>query len=467
MRRLATVLLLALIAVKTAAVLARGPVTIEMDAAGYWLLSTSVMGGEWLMLDQPIAFRTPMYPWFLASVRSLSGADALMWIAAIQGLLSLASVWIAARLAARITQLPRATPIALLASLPMIASLVYNATMLSETLFIFVLMVNLSAVQNYVERQSKWAALWAGVTFGITLLTRPIVLLLWTVHVAFVGLMHLRRRRLNRLASRPFPWSRRLLHGMIAAIMAFTIISPWLVRNQLLFGKPFLTEFVGRNLWIVTFQDGSGSAFPIPETDAAVLLTGRLDRVGVVDDRDLTWTVAGGLVASGLNDPQTDRLMKQVAVDAIEQDPKRFAVKAVQRIVNFWRTRSTEIPTPGIDGQFYGQRTWQYDVPMIGDVVDAMIRHRAGNLLWVNTTILFFLAAATCIVIFHRPTRMHGVWIVLIFGYFAVVTGVFEIPAYRYRMVVEPLAVCTVGAAIAILWSKRTMPAKPSSNSST
>jgi len=37
--------------------------------------------------------------------------------------------------------------------------------------------------------------------------------------------------------------------------------------------------------------------------------------------------------------------------------------------------------------------------------------------------------------------------------YFSVVTGCFEIPAYRYRMVVEPLMMSVLGAGLSSLFN--------------
>jgi hypothetical protein len=48
----------------------------------------------------------------------------------------------------------------------------------------------------------------------------------------------------------------------------------------------------------------------------------------------------------------------------------------------------------------------------------------------------------------------------LILTYFCVITGLFEIPDYRYRMVVEPIVAMVIGSAIAVLLSKRRLEAK-------
>ena len=86
MRKLLVLVLLLLIATKTAAILLAGPIPIQRDALGYWKLSVLVMQGDVLMFQAPIAYRTPVYPWFLATIRFLSGAHALQVLTAIQGL---------------------------------------------------------------------------------------------------------------------------------------------------------------------------------------------------------------------------------------------------------------------------------------------------------------------------------------------------------------------------------------------
>lgn len=440
-------------AAKAAAVVARGPVAIELDAAQYWILSSSPMQGDFCFLDHPIAYRTPVYPWFLSCVRAIFGINALAAIAVIQSSMSLASTWMAARLAARITGLPRALPIALIVSLPAISALTFNAAVLSESLFVFLLMLNVSAVEAYVNRPTSLNALWVGVSFAATLLTRPIVLLLWIPHLAFIVVARIRKHSWPNAPMRPrFPSKTLLIHAAIAGLACLAMVGPWLVRNQILFDKPFLTEFVGRNLWVVTFQNDSGAGFELPETDSGRKLKQRLDRVDLDANRDATWAVSGALTASGLNDAQTDQLMKRVAIDAIRRDPSRFGMKAMIRIVNFWRTRATELPLPSEQGDFMGQAVWRLDVP----VVQWLIEHRAGNVLWLNNMILIAVTAASALLIAHGSSRTSGLWMAMMLMYFAIITGIFEIPAYRYRMVIEPLATCVIGAALAVLLSKRT-----------
>ncbi len=454
MRRLSVLLLFVLLLVKVAGTLARGPVAIELDAFNYWRLSSLVLSGDFFLLGEPIAYRTPLYPYFLAIVRAFSGPSALMATVVIQGMLALATLWISGCIAARITRLPLAMPLTLLAALPAVSALTFVAALLSETLFLFLMMLNVLAVLNYSQRGTSGRAVWIGVTFAAALMTRPIVLLLWVPHLVFLLLIHARlwfRSRKSRLPGRKQLGHRiklhhRLVHMSVAALTVLVLVSPWLMRNQFLFGTPFLTEFTGRNVWIVTFQDGSGTGLELPQSEASEDLQWRLANVNASSSWRHTWKVSHALVASGLDDAQADRLMKQVSVDAISANQDAFTRKAFRRIVNFWRCAVTDLPPQGELGNYRRQQTWQASVPPI----DWAIEHRLSRWVWFNTLLAALVGLATAVLIFNSPTRPYGIWIFLMFSYFAVVTGVLEIPAYRYRIVIEPLSALAIAAAVAV-----------------
>lgn len=438
LRKFMIVVLIAFLVAKVTAVVLRGPIAIELDANQYWRLSTLVMQGDPLLTSAPIAYRTPGYPWFIAAVRSVAGPYAFLAISLIQAAMLAASFVIAGVLAKRITRLPQSLPITLLVSMAAISSATFVSALLSESLFVFLLMANLLALQCFRDRPSLMMSSWVAATFALTLLTRPIVLLIWIVHG--VGAFW--------PGPTPRAWRPRLASIWIAPIILALIVGPWVARNQLMFGKPFVTEFVGRNLWIVTFQNEVDGAFDFPATPDAGMLSQRLDRVGMSQDRDVTWAVSEGLTRSGLDDAQTDQMMKRVAVDAIRTDPLRFIKYGLIRCVNFWRTRATDLPTVSERGDLKNQFRWGNRIPMM----DRWIEHRASNSLMINDILMATTVISLLVLIWNRTSRWAGIWLTLVLGYFCVVTGLLEIPAYRYRMVVEPIVACVHGSAIAIVF---------------
>jgi hypothetical protein len=346
----------------------------------------------------------------------------------------------------------------LLASLPAISSLTYCSATLSETLFVFLLMLNLLAVMDYCKYGTVGRAVWVGITLAIALLTRPIVLMLWIPHLVFVGAIHLRKRPRGReLGGRTTGLGRRLMHVAAAGATVGILCGPWLLRNEHLFGKPFITEFLGRNLWIVAFQDGSGSGLPLPESEAAEQLQQRLQRVDAKDRWKATWGVSNALVQSGLNDADADRLMKRVALDAIQSDLSNFSYKAFRRTVNYWRCPATDLPAQGSEsGPYYGQVTWKRNFPLI----EWAVEHRWSQSVFCNTLLLFLLMASLFVLLVNPSTRPYGIWFSLILAYFCIITGLLEIPDYRYRMVVEPIVAMVIGSAVAVVLSRRRLEAK-------
>ncbi len=448
MRNIITLCLVAATLVKVAFVLAQGPASIELDAKGYWDLSELVMQGDVLMMRDPIAYRTPAYPWFLAAVRTLAGQRSLAVIVVLQGLMFIACTWLAAMIAAQVTGSPWAVPTTLLIGLPAVSAIVYPATVLTESLFTFLLMLNLLVVIAYQQKPTWIRGIFIGVTFAVTILIRPVAIHLWIAHLVFIVI---RPAGSKSRADQPSVTLRqRSIHLVMAMLAVAVLLSPWLIRNQMLFGKPFLTEFLGRNLWIVTFQDGSGAGLDLPTTDPAENLKLRIGALAATDDWRFTWFVSNALVASGLSDPATDRLMRQVSIDAIQSDPGPFAYKTVRRTINYWRCAVTDLPTQGvIAGNYEGQLRWSFGSAAVREVID----NRLSRHVWFNTLIASIAVVSVMALIIDPKTRQFGLWFGLIFGYFSVVTGLVEIPNYRYRIVMEPLVATVIGSALTIVSS--------------
>lgn len=455
---LAWLLVIGLLIGKLVGVVLRGPSVIEMDASYYWDLGGLVQDGDWLLMQRPIAFRTPGYPWFVGLIRSLFGRP-LMGLVIVQSLLWLATVGLAVWIAVDLSRRKEAGLIAGALAVVQVSSAVYVTAVLTETLFVFCLMLNLWSVMRLAKNPHWGWAIASGAFLGLTILTRPIAILLWVIHGLFV--------LINRESSQTL--KRRMVLVAVSLLTTLVCVTPWLVRNHRMFGEVMLTEFVGRNVWIVAFQDGSGAGFDWPETTAANQLS---DTVGADQWRDMiveqswrhTWTVSKALVDAGMTDPEADRLMKRVAMDAIERSPSVFAKKAVRRSVNFWRTRATELPHQVADladngglnleaqaESFAGNPVWGHSVPF----VDWLIRTRFSNWLSGNTFLFALLLASLVAGIGFGPSRWAMVWLALVLAYFCSVTSLLEIPAYRYRMILEPIMLAVIAAMAAFLLPKQ------------
>ena len=442
---------------KVIGVILRGPSPLVLDAGTYWELGGLVADGDWLLMQRPIAYRTPAYPWLIGVIRGLS-RDPLFVLVCVQGLLWTATIGLTTLIARQLSDRRNITWIVLASAIPMVSSVTYVTTVLTETLFVFLLVLHLWTVARFTRRPAVIGGLLMGATLGLAILTRPVAMLVWVADAIYI---------LTRWYWIPDPLATHLclrrgkISVGVAVLVAIGCVSPWLARNQAMFGKAMLTEFVGRNIWIVTFQDGSGAGLDLPATDSALTLQQQLGENRwnelQTDDRWRdTWTVSHALTASGMDDPSGDRLMKSIAQDAIAQSPGVFANKTFRRLVNFWRTRATDIPAQVADlephenlaGERYaGQEIWGVKVAP----VDTALHYRWSNWLTGNTFLMLATAAATMLLIWRRGSRASGLWLAAILGYFATVTAVLEIPAYRYRMIIEPVVVLVIALATAPL----------------
>lgn len=454
-RRLLIGFILILLVAKVIGVVARGPSPIVLDASGYWDLGQLVSQGDVLLYGDPIAYRTPAYPWMLALVDSLP-TPPLLTLVCLQGAMWVATIAIVAVMAVDITRKQNAGWWAVGIACFMISSVIYISTTLTETLFVFALVAHLWSVQRFVRGPSVLGAPLVGLTLALAILTRPVAMMVWVADAIYllISWYWIHDSRAEHLCRK-----RGWICVGLAALTTFACLAPWLARNQAMFGKAMLTEFVGRNVWIVAFQDGSGSGYPMPESDSARELKRTIGeetwkQISADDSWRHTWTVANSLKKSGLDDASLDRLMKQVAFDAIKNDPTDYAKKTGRRLVNFWRTRATEMPTqfcdlPDIEAgnemdSFKGQDTWGVKVPPI----DTALQYRISNWLPANTLLMFLTAMATMLLIWIRETRATGFWMLAVLAYFTTVTSVLEIPAYRYRMIMEPIVLLVIACAI-------------------
>ncbi|OYP30336.1 ArnT family glycosyltransferase [Rhodopirellula sp. MGV] len=453
----AIAIVMVLLLLKVVAIVVRGPSPLIWDSNYYWELGQSVANGDWLLRGHEVAYRTPGYPWLVGAVQAAFPRPMLVLVC-VQAVLWLGTVCITAQIARLISDDSRLFLWVLCGAVLMVSSAIYLSAILTETLFTFLVMLHLWCAARFVRGPDLASGMLVGLTLAMAMLTRPVAMLLWIPDVAFLGMdwwQDSRRHSGKRLELRP------VLTGVATAVfVAIVTLSPWLMRNKEMFDKAMMTEFVGRNIWIVTFQDGSGAHLAFPQTVAAERLKDAMgsERWQALQSEQLwreTWTVSNALDASGIDDAEIDRLMKRVAFDAIAESPVVYGRQTIRRWVNFWRTRATELPVqaadleipPGSlekqlpDGRhFAGQVVWGMQVPLI----DTAVRYRASNSLAANTLLMLLTGIATMLLVVRPATRASGVWIALVLSYFCTVTAVLEIPGYRYRMIVEPVMLLAI-----------------------
>jgi 4-amino-4-deoxy-L-arabinose transferase-like glycosyltransferase len=243
-------------------------IAIAFSALGEWAPTT------WAEPGTPTAFRAPAYPLLLAAIYDLTGMRyaAARVVEALLGVLSVGLAWAIAR---QIATDPRVARWAagLCALLPSLVWL--NASLLSETLFVPLLLGAALAVLLHRERPGWRLALLAGVLAGLAVATRssgaplvlPLLLGLWLP-------------------------GRRWRPTAVAAVAVVLVLTPWTVRNWIELDRFMpLGSHAGYTLAGVWNEESNGpgelfAASRLPEQQRAMqdlflpsrLTEGQLDR---------------------------------------------------------------------------------------------------------------------------------------------------------------------------------------------
>lgn len=200
---------------------------LSHDEIGYdnmtvQLLDKHIMG---YYSTEPGAFVTPGYPVFLAGTYSLArllSTDPLIATRVIQAIISTGSVFLVYILARRAGG-PRAAGLAGVLAAVYLPSYMANTRILTEVLFSFLQLAYLCALVVAMEKEKvRWHIL-SGALLGLAVLVRPAIAPFLVV--PYLILLVIKR-------------DLKYFSYLLAAVFAFCIIiSPWWVRNYLVFDK--------------------------------------------------------------------------------------------------------------------------------------------------------------------------------------------------------------------------------------
>jgi len=439
---------------KHAALFAVGQAQPWGDSTVYWRMGAAVAAGDWWLANDPVAFRTPGYPWYLGLCRSGLGEKGL--IAAVVGQ-HLCVVLTSLITAALVWRISRSRGWTLLAwgicacstARPLYANWLLTESLATLCLTLAVLLMLLACHCGCGKRLA-----FAGFVLGAGVLVRPALLAAFPA-LLFAGVW------LSRAAGLP-TWRRIGL--MVAGPLVFgSVLWPWCLRNQLLFERFTLCAFTGRELWTAHFSPWPGGDLVIPQDGAAGELQQRLGTTTL--DLRHQWSVSDALRESGLNDAETDALMEQAARQAIAAQPGQAAFRAVARCGTFWYCWEWEVntvddPLPERVSRFYADQ-FRWSCPVMQPCVISMLPYTPER--WFGTSIAGACAAGIGILLlFWSPaTRPHAVVLGLTLLATCVLTAALEIPLYRYRCVLEPLMIAASVSAWGIRGGASTELRKP------
>jgi hypothetical protein len=429
--------LLAADLLKHAVLLGSGPIQPWPDSALYWKLGQEAATGDVWLVESRLAFRTPLYPWFLAACQRLGGEDALWIMALLQHAMELATTPLAA---ATVYAITRSRPAALAAyggGLLLTARPMFANWVLTETGSTFLTTYLLFLLMRQLATPCRTSLIGSAITLGMGILLRPAA-------VAFLPALIW------------VAWRSATDHGSIAGsvkrtaaalAIAAAVVFPWCARNWLLWNRFTVTVFLGRELWAATFHHWPGAYLDIPETGAGGQLRTLLR--GEPVNVHHNWSVASALSRKGLNDVEQDDLMRDVALEAMRKDPLRAGVHFVARCLTFWYVKDWELTDLPSQAPWDGQRGWS--TPQRRNDLERWLRwtpERQFPCVWAWT-------AATWIGVFglilNRRHRTAGMAVAAILGGLTLLTAALEIPCYRYRCIVEPTMVVAAVSGVAML----------------
>lgn len=205
---------------------------IRRDSDGYIQVAANLLAGHGFSQQNvppysPSAFRTPVFPMFIALLFVLFGKSNLI-VAIAQVLITLLTVALTYWLGLKLLPENEAWIGALLYALSS-GPATHSVFILTETLFALLLILVLSSVVLYrKDGQNRWLAS-AGLFTGLAMLCRPVAMLFPLVVFILIWLADPQNRQ-------------RAIKGMfVSLIICAIVVAPWIIRNFYQLGEPTLS----------------------------------------------------------------------------------------------------------------------------------------------------------------------------------------------------------------------------------
>lgn len=216
------------------------------DSYGYWQIAFNVR--EYGIFSQsydfpiePDYFRTPVYPLFII-LAEFFGPEGFS-IIAFQIVIALASCYFTYKIGSEITGSRFISHIATLIIAVDVPSIVMNNLVLTETLFTFLLITSVYSFIRYLKTQRILWLLISSFLCGAAILCRPIGFFLPLLFAVCIVFFYRKS------------FKKSILHFIVYFFAVLITLSPWLIRNKIVFGHFFSS--VIREHVMLNYQAGS------------------------------------------------------------------------------------------------------------------------------------------------------------------------------------------------------------------
>ena len=273
------------------------------DPDNYLPLARSLAAGDGFMFKgRPTAYRPPLYPMLLVPSIAIAGGNSPWGIALLHLGLGAGTVWLTG-VAARSWGLssPRSRIAAFVTACDPV--LVWQSrSVMTETPTAFLLAASLAALGV----RGRLGLVLGGLGLGLSALCRPSMLAgaALTILASFVV--------------KPGDRAARLLRGGLLATTIVVVLSPWMIRNLVVFGEPVWTTTHGGYTMALANN-------PVYYDD---VLRGPPGRVWTGHDQWLWWDSVNR-ATSGMTEPQADRFMRKTVWRLVRERPLDFGLAVV------------------------------------------------------------------------------------------------------------------------------------------
>ncbi|MGV8084612.1 MAG: ArnT family glycosyltransferase [Coriobacteriia bacterium] len=276
------------------------------DALDYHTIAVHLaQGGGYRLGDGTLtASRPPLFPLVLAGSYRLFGVSytvGLLLEAFIGAAVALAVYWLG-KLAFGIGTGLFAGLVA--ATYPLL--IFAGSSLLTEPLFVLLVTMSAAAALRALRLETAGSYLFSGALIGLACLTRPNGMLLLPAVLVWLLLAH-------RGA-----WRRRLRDGLLVTIAACAIVSPWVVRNAIVFGQLIPSTTMGGTVLLGAYNDRILS-------DASL----HGGWISPCETNEFSWSCH-------LDEVSRDRVQTSLALEFIATHPADLPRMVWWRFVTFW-----------------------------------------------------------------------------------------------------------------------------------
>ena len=444
------ILLIFLHLAKTISFIGAGQPYPESDGVNYWNMGVAFAHGDWLLRERGWAFRPPGLPVYLAIMQTAFGRYAVIAVTVFQLLLDFCMALVTAWMCAKVLRNRVGALIGLALSLCCVSRSCFMVYVLADNLLCVVLTLYAAVLLAWLSRPSLWKAAALGLLLALGMLLKPVAEPLLISTLALMAYKLWRSLMLRQL------WR----HAIILLIVLAPLLAPWYVRNKIIFGHYFLTQFTGRSLWYGCH--GRPAQMPVTNSTGPKnrALAEQLQGTNVDLQMASVWDIYRPLRKRGFSDYEADKMMEAAMWESIFDHPFQYLAGRPLRFVWFWVCPKAWNGVPW--GWFYYfrdlPRGWTYtftnqpetDIPL--DQVRWSVPFlRAANtavlrLVWHPNSFVFGLgalaAAAGCVFMFVRPEYRESGWAVAsVLLVISLSTTFFGWPECRYRMPLEPVMI--------------------------